>query len=209
MDDTDKLDATLERLEAERARRLAEKIEAGSVVSVALSVVVGTESQIAAAVEAAKTEKLKELRATGDQREVVFDVTEVVTGVCRAGENAGAPAWKPAPRPVLPSPDSAPDPNVSHGRHLEEPQPPVIETYVQVQIRPCHDDDDAGEIAEGWFSIDGKVLTVTDASGKYVGSHALLKGEDARVVAKKVLREKAPEGESFNRRLSYPNAGLA
>ena len=37
----------------------------------------------------------------------------------------------------------------------------------------------------------------------------MLKGEDARVVAKQLLREKAPEGESFNRRLNYPNAGLA
>ena len=39
----------------------------------------------------------------------------------------------------------------------EEPQPPVIETYICVQIRQCQDDDDPGEIAEGWFSIDGKV----------------------------------------------------
>ena len=74
---------------------------------------------------------------------------------------------------------------------------------------PCHDDDDPGEIAEGWFSIDGKVLTVTDANGRHVGSRAMLEGEDARVVAKRLLRgKKAPE-EEFNRPLSYPNAGLA
>ena len=59
MDDIDKLDAARERLEGERARRLAEKVEAGEIVSVALSVVVGTASQLAAAVEAAKTDKLK------------------------------------------------------------------------------------------------------------------------------------------------------
>ena len=65
-----------------------------------------------------------------------------------------------------------------------------------------------GEIAEGWFSIDGKVLTVTDANGKYVGSRAMLEGEDARVVAKQLLREKkAPESESFNRRLSLSECG--
>ena len=63
-----------------------------------------------------------------------------------------------------------------------------------VQIRACHDDDDPGEIAEGWFSIDGKVVTVTDANGRYVGSRAMLEGEDARVVAKQLLRgKKAPE----------------
>ena len=54
----------------------------------------------------------------------------------------------------------------------EEPPAPLIETYVQVQVRQCQDDDDPGEIAEGWFSIDGKVLTVTNANGKYVGSRA-------------------------------------
>ena len=52
-------------------------------------------------------------------------------------------------------------------------------------------------------------MTVTDANGKYVGSRTMLEGEDARVVAKQLLREKSPEAESFNRRLSYPNAGLA
>jgi hypothetical protein len=79
-----------------------------------------------------------------------------------------------------------------------------------VQTRQCHDDEDPGEVAEGWFSIDGKVLTVTDTNGKYVGSRAMLEGEDARVVAKQLLREKkVPESESFNRRLDYPNVGLA
>ena len=53
------------------------------------------------------------------------------------------------------------------------------------------------------------VVTVTNATGKYVGSRALLKGEDARVVAKRLLREKVPEGESFNRRLDYPMRGWA
>ena len=79
-----------------------------------------------------------------------------------------------------------------------------------MQTRQCHDDEDPGEVAEGWFSIDGKVLTVTDTNGKYVGSRAMLEGEDARVVAKQLLREKkAPESEDFNRRLSYPNMGMA
>jgi hypothetical protein len=210
MDEIDKLDAARERLEGERARRLAEKVEAGEIVSVALSVVVGTASQLAAAVEAAKTDKLKELRAAGETREIVFDVTMVVTGVCRPGENAEAPAWKPMSPPYLPRSSSpAPEANEEEAA-LEEPQPPIIENYVQVQVRQCQDDDDAGEIAEGWFSIDGKVLTVTDANGKYVGSRAMLEGEDARVVAKQLLREKkAPESESFSRPLSYPNAGLA
>ncbi len=174
-----------------------------------LSVVVGTASQLAAAVEAAKTDKLKELRAAGETREIVFGVHTAVTGVCRSGENAEAPAWKPVSPPFLPrSRLLAPEANKEEAVR-EEPQPPIIESYVWVQVRQCQDDDDPGEIVEAWFSVDGKVLTVTDANGRHVGSRAMLEGENAREVAKRLLREKAPEAESFNRPLSYPNAGLA
>ena len=58
-------------------------------------------------------------------------------------------------------------------------------------------------------SIDGKVLTVTNKIGGYVSSRVMIAGEDARVVAKQLLREKTPEAEGFNRRLFYPDAGLA
>ncbi len=66
----------------------------------------------------------------------------------------------------------------------------MVETPISVQVRQCRDDDDPGEIAEGWYSIDGKVVTVTNASGGYVGSRTMLEGEDARVVAKALLRKK-------------------
>ena len=56
-----------------RERRLAEKIEAGEIVSVPLFIVAGSESEARAKVEQAKADKLAELRAAGDQREVVFD----------------------------------------------------------------------------------------------------------------------------------------
>jgi hypothetical protein len=45
-------------------------------------------------------------------------------------------------------------------------------------------------------------------AGKYVGSRTMRKGEEARVVAKQLLREKKKPSD-FNRPLSYPNAGLA
>jgi hypothetical protein len=227
MDDTDpdKLDAVRERLEAEQARRLAERIEAGEIVSVPIFVVAGSESEARARAEEAKADKLAELRAAGDQCEVVFDVTMAVTGVLRPGEVADPASVPTAPtfssredaaiRPPLPSPVvavgtmRAPDEVVEEEVVWEEPQPPIIESYVQVQVRQCRGDDDPGQIAEGWFSVDAGHVTVTDANGKYVGSRAMLEGEDARVVAKQLLRgKKAPE-EEFNRPLSYPNAGLA
>ena len=77
-DDIDKREAELlARLEAEREQRLAEKIEAGEIVSVPLFIVAGSESEASAKVEQAKADKLAELRAAGDQREVVFAVTMV------------------------------------------------------------------------------------------------------------------------------------
>jgi hypothetical protein len=105
MDDIDhnKLDAALERLEAERERRLAEKIDAGEIIEVPLWVVAGSQAGACAQVEQAKADKLAELRAAGETREVVFEVTTVATGVVKFGEATG-PAWKPTAPPYLPRP---------------------------------------------------------------------------------------------------------
>jgi hypothetical protein len=207
MDDIDhnKLDAALERLEAERERRLAEKIEAGEIIEVPLWVVAGSQAGACAQVEQAKADKLAELRAAGETREVVFEVTTVATGVARPGEATG-PAWQPLSPPYLPT--RSPTAEVAEEEVIREDPQPVIETYIAVQIGQCQEDD-AGAISEGWFSVDNGQVIVTNANGKLVGSHTLLKGEDARVAAKKLLREKSPEAESFNRVLHYPSAGLA
>jgi hypothetical protein len=220
-DDITSIESARARVKFLREQRLAEKIAAGEIVSVPIFVVAGSRSEARIRVEEAKASKLAELHAAGDQREVVFDVTMAVTGVLRPGEAADPASVPSAPsflsredaaiRPPLPSPvvtAAAPDEVVED--EVRADQRPVIETYVQVQTRQCRDDDDAGQITEGWYSTDGKgVLTVTNKAGKYVGSRAMLEGEDARVVAKQLLREKVPESEGFNRRLSYPSAGLA
>jgi hypothetical protein len=217
--DPAKVRAVLDQLEAEDARRLAERIAADEVIAVDLFIVAGSKTSARIQVEAAKTAKLKELHDGGDQREVVFRVDTVVTGVVQHGE-ARDPASVPtapsfssredAPRPPLPSPVIAADVITDVVDQVrEEPQPPVIETYIWVQTRRCRDDDDPGEICEGWYSIDNKVVTVTGANGKYVGSRVMLAGEDARAVAKQLLREKNPEGEDFNRRIYYSASGVA
>ena len=110
----EQIEAAIARIKAEKERRLAEKVEAGEIVNVPLFVVAGSESEARAKVEQAKADKLAELRAAGDQREVVFTVELVVTGVVRPGETAdpasvpSAPAFSSredaAIRPPLPSP---------------------------------------------------------------------------------------------------------
>jgi hypothetical protein len=219
--DPAKLRAALDHLEAVQAQRLADKVANGEIISAPLYVVAGSETAARAQVEQAKADKLAELRAAGDKREVVFAVNVVITGVCQHGEAADPHTVPRAPsftsqedvdkRPQLPPrlPDMSIDmPAPDAVEEATVPEEPVIETYVCVQTRRCEDEDDPGQIAEGWYSIDGKVVTVTNASGKYVGSRTMLKGEDARVVAKQLLREKSPESEGFNRVLHYPNAGL-
>ena len=207
MEDIDKREAELlVRLEAERETRIAEKIAAGEIVSVPLYIVAGSEASARAQEERAKADKLAELRAAGDQREVVFAVNVVITGVVQHGE-ARDPERAPT-APGFASGEDAPPANEVVEEEARE-EPPLVETPISVQIRACRDDDDPGEIAEGFFSVDGKVLTVTDLRGGYVGSRTLLEGEDSRAAAKRLLKEKTPEAESFNRPLSYSNAGLA
>ena len=62
-----------------------------------LCIVAGSETEARAQVEQAKADKLAELRAAGDQREVVFAVTMVVTGVVRHGETADPASGPSAP----------------------------------------------------------------------------------------------------------------
>ena len=204
MDDIDpaKLDAALERLQAERARRIAEKVEAGEVVVVRLSVAVASESEFPDAVEQAKTRKLKELRAGGEVRAVQFDVMAVETGVCREG---GGEEWKPEPRPHVPP---LPPQDEDKEKVREDSRPPLLESYVWTTIRPASDDGDPGAILEGWYSIDEGQLVLTDRGGRYLTSRAMIAGEDPAALARLLLREKQPS--DFNtRRLDYPNLGLA
>ena len=218
MADIDKREAELlARLEAEREQRLAEKIAAGEIVSVPLFIVGGSEASAHAQVEEAKADKLKEMRDAGDLREVVFRVNTVVTGVVVHGE-ARDPAARPrAPTFALredigpPLPPSVTDDPVTGDAPVNnaDESPPLVESYVCVQTRKCRDDDDPGEIVEGWFSVSGSTVTVTNKSGGHVGSRAMREGEDAKTVAKRLLLAKQAPEDEFNRVLHYPSAGLA
>jgi hypothetical protein len=233
-DDIENIEAARARLRALREQRIAERIENGEAVLVDLCVVAGSETQAHAQVEEAKAAKLAELHARGDQREVVWAVTLVTTGVRRHGEAAdpasvpSAPAFSSGEDSHKPSPFAEPrrtadatletqdNPESSRRRAddaaletQDNPAEPVVATYVQVQTRACRDDDDPGEISEAWFSVTDGQLTLTTEDGKYIGSCTLPKDADARVVAKRLLREKTPESESFSRRIDYPDMGLA
>ena len=86
IDDPKKLEAALAQLEAEKQRRIDEKVEKGEAVRVKLNVVVGTEDEVDAAVERAWQRKLAELREAGDTRKIYLseDDRVIITGVPRA-----------------------------------------------------------------------------------------------------------------------------
>jgi hypothetical protein len=221
MDDIDQHAAELlARLEAERETRIADKIAAGLLVEVPLCIVGGSETSVRAQVEQAKADRLAELRAAGDRREVVFRINTVVTGVVLHGEPRdpderaptapGFASGEDAPRqhlPVTTRPprlDSAGERPAEPAAVDEGPQPPLVETPFCVQVGRCRDDDDPGTIVEGYFSVSGSTVTVTNSAGGRVGSRVMLAGEDARAVAKRLLREKTAPEEEFTRALQYP-----
>jgi hypothetical protein len=66
-----------------------------------------------------------------------------------------------------------------------------------------------GEIAEGWYCVADGAVVLTDADGKPVGNvkHTLSPGEDARLVARRLVRQRR-RGSSlvsgFNQKIAYP-----
>jgi hypothetical protein len=62
---------------------------------------------------------------------------------------------------------------------------------VRAQIRgPDPDKNDPGEIAEGWYRIEGSnLLRVEDKQPRSLGTATLQPGDNAEAAARKILRE--------------------
>ena len=197
--DPEKARAALEQLEAEKARRLHAKIEAGECVSVRATVVIGPDDD-------AETEKARVLASlpTSDPegRAIHYDVWVITTGVPRGDPDQAEPAPQvQTASSEGPSHPSTEEPAAS-GPSCSRP------TYVRVIIRNGNDDGDPGAIAEAWFTIEDGAVVLRDADDKHITSRALLRGEDPAVLARSLLRE-AEQPKEFNRPIHYPKLGLA
>ena len=202
MDDTDpaKLEAALEQLEIEKARRLQAKIEAGECVSVRATVVIGPDDD-------AETEKARVLASlpTSDPegRAIHYDVWVITTGVPRGDPDQAEPAPQvqtaSSEGPSHPSTEVEP---AASGPSCSRP------TYVRVVVSNGNDDGDPGAIAEAYYTIEDGVVVLRDPDDKHITSRALLKGEDPAVLARSLLRE-AEQPKDFNRPIHYPKLGLA
>jgi hypothetical protein len=103
----DKIAAAIERLTAEKQKRIDQKIERGEAIHVPLIVAVTGAEEANAGVEAAMAQRLAELREAGERREVVRDQTLILTGAPRGKWEASAESPVPADLPELPAEEPA------------------------------------------------------------------------------------------------------
>jgi hypothetical protein len=202
LSDPDDIDALLDALKAEKHRRLQERVDAGERPAVIVTGIPGASTEYS------------------------FDdggpITIVITGVPRAGDPPSeddkdyfephgpsspvAPAAEqpsnggnPSPSPA--STTGAPLPGEAASEAAGSSVPPA--TYIWVTIMPPTDGD-PGEIAEGLYTVGDNEVTVTDVSGKHIGTR-FLEGEDPLRVARRILRSVAGERS----RIHYPKLVVA
>jgi hypothetical protein len=205
--------AAIERLEAEKRRRIDEKVARGEAVRVTLPVIVIGADE---ALENNKAAMLAELRAAGETREVVFglnDISVITTGVPRADDEA----------PPIAEADKAPGVEDDFGarrrvseallavdRPMPTTPPPasssvepaeLVEHRIQVQVAPPTETD-PGTIVEGSYTLAGNgVVRVYDVERNLLGTDHLPPGADAgaaATVARSILRAKKSPDPFWN-----------
>jgi hypothetical protein len=220
--------ATIERLTAEKRRRIDEKVAKGEAISIPWrddqALVIGGPERVEAVVAEYKASELAKLRAAGETREIIIDEPLViVTGVPRAGRDDDYcdddyPARIASVSPAHPAP---PEDNTSSARPedtLSEPPEPVVRSesvrsagestseprYVRAQVRrPDPEKDDPGEIKEGQYRVEGNLLRVQDMQGRSLGTATLRPGDDIEAAARKILREAHGRHGSFYDPIPY------
>ena len=189
--------AALERLEEERKRRVNEKIEAGLAVRVPL---LATATQNLADRMA---DKMAELRAAGEGREVVFDPLIVATGVPRGepistGKADSDPLVKsryekPVPLPARPA-RAVPD--------MTEAK------KITATIAPIRDERDFGTVIFGSYKVEGGQVHVADDKGRHLTSTPVGCDDDVEMVARRLLRQKLTGANGFDGPLSLPKRSI-
>jgi len=209
MRDKQKIRAELEQLVADRERRIAEKIENGTAIRGSVGRVIGVADNKHAA--PARDEK---------GREIFYEVDTIITSVPRSGRDTpGLPmqasnaqsaeddlkpdytshlkktyAKPPPPRPKPPA------------EAVKPPEPGPIQTQVRA---PSQDGKDPGEVISGWYDIQvgqngqQQIVVWERSGGAPVGRAAYNPGDDPKVIARRLLREKKRGSSGFYGPISY------
>jgi hypothetical protein len=205
--------AAIERLEQERERLIAEKIEKGLAVR-ASPLVVGSPDEI----DAARAREIAALREAGETREIVFgdgEIEVIITGVPRSARgqvqahNVSYPDTENSQR--RPEGEALrlreDDPlRATFAAPVPEPTPsdPIA---ITVQIRAPDEREPAGVIARGSYRHTDTKVRVYDERGDLLGGADLRPGDNVEAAAKKLLREKHGGGR-FYHPINYPRRSL-
>jgi hypothetical protein len=199
--DNDKALAALGQLEAEKERRQQAKIDSGEVVVVQTVVVASRDEDV----EEAKARAVARQPIPDDGRHV-REFSYIFSGVPR-----GPDYWKEEYKYSTPQVKPASSKGTDHPDEVEAASGLPIScsrpVYVRVIIRNG-DEDDPGQIAEAWYTIEDGLLVLRDADDKHITSRALLKGEDPAPLARILLRE-AEAPKEFQAPIRYRKLGLA
>jgi hypothetical protein len=215
----------LQELEAERDRRVLDKVARGEAVLLPPKVaVVGVPKSDTADAKVEHDAQGKEVYRGVLREDGTIDpgINVIITGVPRAGRDDGEPVvqatntsktWKCSmcggtfpnkvtihrceprtnDRPKIPPPQRV------------QPVPKPEEAprrYIWTQTRGATDTD-PGAIAEGTYTVSDDWLYVWDAAGNHLGRLAIAPGDDAAVVARRLLRDKTGSN-AFYAPLNYP-----
>jgi hypothetical protein len=218
-DDPKKLDAALAALEAERERRVEAKVAEDKAIREPLVVVLGGPEDLDAKVESARAARLAELRAAGEKREVIFDCQTIITGVRRSGRDFDVERASSIGG-AQPGIDDKPD-YTSHLKRYDRKPPPLPKPPaeavkppepgpIQTQVRaPSQDGKDPGEVISGWYDIQTaqngqrQVVVWERSGGAPIGRAPYTPGDDPKVIARRLLREKRGSSSGFYGPISY------
>src|SRR5262249_51232864 len=183
----------LERLEQERERRVAAKVEAGQAIVVPL---LATATQDLKTRQAAKAAAM---RAAGEKRELIFDTFVVNTGVPQGDGILASPAPPPFSRYEAPPPEREPPRPVA-------PKPDTQEAKRIMATIPPRSEADCGFMFEGGYTVSGGQVHVSDADGRPLGSLPVAPGDNVELIARRLLREKMVGNSDFFGPLPYPES---
>jgi hypothetical protein len=206
---TEKEAAALERLEAERARRINEKIEKGEAVRMPV-LIVGSRESIAAV----RARTLAAMRAAGEKREAICCDDILITGVPRPGrepENYSPPNVPEAPAPSVLSRRTTSDCPVSEPRAAVEQRAQHAATAepwrrVWVTVERPSETNPGGVIAEGLYRVEDGMVKVTDLQARLLGTQPIKPDDDVEAAARKILREK--RASAFYDPIQYPRRSM-
>jgi hypothetical protein len=205
-EETQKLAAALEQLEAEQRRREDERVAAGQAVRVPFGpVVVQPGDDINAVIERLKAGEIEKLRANGETREVIFEEPPegsviVTTGVPRSDDFG---KWNH--EPVLaqyPDRYAATTPAIAPKAKPAPVDPVTLEwKRFHLTVTPPSERDQ-GMIIEAKYAIAGGELRLAFQGRVYAEQIGL--NDDALVAARKLLRSKYGRHGEFYGALRYP-----